>query len=465
VLELNDSDTNLGEREFNTTTRDPVGRFEAKEDGTYRVMVRDLFQRSERSPRFIYRLSVRRERPDFRLAAMAVVPKYKADAKNIDIGVPLLRRGETIPVRVMAFRRDGFAGDIQLEIENPPPGLVFEGDRIEAGRNFAFILLTATEDAPAFAGPLRLVGRAKAGDRELVREARAGTMVFTVGNTDNERPESRVARELAIAISDKESAPISIAPAEKKTWEAPANGKLQVPLAITRRGEFNANLKLKPLGPGTAEALKEFDADGKATNTTLTLDLAALKLAAGEYVFAVQTQTTGKYRNNPEAAAFAEAAAKEAEKNAADLAAAVKKAAEESDQAAKAAQAADAESKSAGENLAAAKAALEKAPEDDELKARQTAAEKVAGDALEKAKAAADAKVAAEKTKSAAEAKAREAQAKKDSSAARAKEATDKAKPRDTAILVYSTPIRVRVTPAAEQAKAGADKTDQAKSK
>jgi hypothetical protein len=468
VQELNDNDTNLGDREFNTGTRDPAARFEAKEGGTYRVMIRDLFQRAERSPRFLYRLSVRRETPDFRLAAMVVVPRLKADAKNIDIGVPLLRRGETIPIRVMAFRRDGFNGDIQLSIENPPPGLIFEGDKIEAGKSFTFILLTASEDAPPFAGALRLVGKAKVGDKELVREARGGTMVFPVGNTDNERPESRVAREFALAITDKESAPISIA-AEKKTWEAPTNGKLQVPLAITRRAEFNANLKLKPLGPGVAEALKEFDADGKATNATLTLDLAALKLAAGDYAFAVQTQTTGKYRNNPEAAAFAEAAAKEADKAAADVAAKAKKAAKEAEDATKSAQEAEAETRSAAEKLATARVALEKSPSDEKLKAELAAAEKSAAEAADKARTVADGKAGAEKNKAAAEAKAKEAQAKKESAAARAKEATDKAKPKDTTILVHSTPIRVRVTAVeqakAEASKAGQDNAEQVKSK
>ena len=464
VQELNDNDTNLGDREFNTATRDPAGRFEAKEDGVYRVMVRDLFQRAERSPRFVYRLSVRRETPDFRLAAMAIAPKLKADAKNIDIGVPLLRRGETIPVRVMAFRCDGFNGDIQLSIENPPPGLIFEGDKIDSGKTSDFILLTAAGDAPAFAGPIRLVGKAKVGDKELVREARGGTMIFPVGNTDSERSESRVAREFALAITDQESAPLSIAAAEKKTWEAPANGKLQVPLTITRRGEFNEKLKLKPLGPGVAEALKEFDADGKATNATLTLDLAALKLAAGEYDFAVQTQTTGKYRNNPEAAAFAEAAAKEADKAANELSADAKKAAEESEKAAKSAQEAEAESKSAAEKLAEARVTLEKSPADEALKTDLAAAERTATEAAEKARTAAEAKADAEKNKTASDAKAKEAQAKKESAATRAKEATEKAKPKDTTIVVHSTPIHVRIM-AAEQAKAEPAKAEQAKSK
>jgi len=67
--ELYASDANIGGPEFNTTTRDPSWRFEVKEDGIYRVRVSDLFNRYENNPRFVYRLSLRRESPDFRLVA------------------------------------------------------------------------------------------------------------------------------------------------------------------------------------------------------------------------------------------------------------------------------------------------------------------------------------------------------------------------------------------------------------
>jgi len=447
VQELYDSDVNLGEREFNTATRDPVARLEVKETGSYRLLVRDLFQRAERSPRFVYRLSVRRETPDFRLVAMAIAPRDKPDAKNINLAVPLLRRGETIPIRVMAFRRDGFNGEIQLSIDHPPPGLIFEGDRIEAGKNSDLILLTAAEDAPGFAGPIKLVGRARIGDDEVTRQARGGTLVFPVESTDNERPESRLTRDFVIAVSDKEGAPISIATAENKTWEVAANARLEMPLKITRRGDFTASLKLKPLGPGTPEALKEFEADAKATNTVFTLDFAALKLPPGTHVFALQTQTTGKYRNNPEAAAFAEAAAKEADKLAAELAKAATQASEEFAQATKAAADAEAAAKAAAQKLAAAVAALEKAPNDEQLKADRDAANKTATEAAGKSKSAAAALAVAEQARTSAEAKAKAGQARKEQAAADAKTATERAKPKDVTILVHSPPIRVHVNP------------------
>lgn len=453
VLELGDLDTNLGDREFNTASRDPAGRFEAKEAGTYRVMVRDLFQRADKSPRFLYRLSIRREAPDFRIAALNVVPKYKADAKNLDIGVPVLRRGETMALRVMAFRRDGFGGDITLALENPPQGLVLESAAIKSGKNTETIYLTASDDAPDFAGPVRLVGKGKLGEKEIVREVRGGTVVFNVGNYDAERPESRLTREFALSITSKETAPLSILPAERKTWEAPADGKLEIPLKIVRRGEFNGKLKLKPVGPGTADALKEFETDEKATNALLKLDIAALKLAAGEYQFVVQTQTAGKYRNNPEAAAFAEAALKEAEKAATELDAAAKKAKEEFEKANKAVEPAEAAAKLASEKAASVKVVLEKVPTDEKLIAEKTAAETAAKEAADKAKAATEARAAADKAKAEAEKKLKDAQARKEQATKRSKDATEKAKPRDLTVQVYSTPIAVRVTPAVEQTK------------
>lgn len=465
VQEVYDNDANLGGGEFNTASRDPIIRFEAKETGTHRVMVRDLFQHPERSARFVYRLSLRREAPDFRLVAQSLVPRYKADAKNIDLGIPLLRRGETIALRVMAFRRDGFKGAIELSLENPPPGLLFEGDRIEGGKDSDFILLTAATNAPAFAGPIKLLGKAKVGDTELVREARGGTMLFPVGNTDSERPESRLSRALTLAISDQESAPVSITSPGKKVWEVPEKGKVEIPLAITRRGEFNNAFKLKPLGPGVAEALKEFDVDAKATNVTLKLDLAALKLVPGDYSFAVQTMTAGKYRNNPEAAALAEASVKEADKLAKELAESAKAAAAEFDKSTKAATEAEAAAKAAAEKLATAKVSLEKAGTDAKLLAERDAAAQAATDATAKAKAATEGKATAEKAKVAAEGRVKEVQAKKEAATARAKAANDKAKARDVTVQVHSTPIAVKVLPApAAEAKA-AKEPEKAKTK
>ena len=62
---------------------DPLVRFVAPEDGTYRVMVRDLYGQSRGSPEYVYRLSIRRPAPDFRVLvlqeAAARIRQQRAD--------------------------------------------------------------------------------------------------------------------------------------------------------------------------------------------------------------------------------------------------------------------------------------------------------------------------------------------------------------------------------------------------
>jgi len=83
---------------------------------------------------------------------------------------------------------------------------------------------------------------------------------------------------------------------------------------------------LKATGLAALDGLKELEVDSKTNAATLEIDLAQHKLAPGFHTFYLQTQTKGKYRNNPEAAKEAAEAAQQAEKLAADLSAESKKA-------------------------------------------------------------------------------------------------------------------------------------------
>ncbi len=302
--------------------------------------------------------------------------------------------------------------------------------------------------------------------------------------------QSRLTRDFVLAVSGVETAPISIEPSESKLWETSEAGKLQIPVKLTRRADFNANLKLKAVGISALDKLKELELDGKATNATVEIDLKEHKIPTGTHSFYLQTQTPGKYRNNPEAAKAAEEALKQAEKLVADLTAAVKKAPEvkqaaikaATESAAKAKAASDAVAaaakaegeaeafvKAAAEKLSAAKTALETKPDDKDLLAAKEAAAKATEEAESKSKAALEAKVVAEKAATEAQAKAKadaetqlaaekadaEAPAKlktaeksKELAANRAKETARIAEPRDVTVTVYSVPINLKITPA-----------------
>ena len=304
IKEAYASDADPGGKKFTTLSNDPASRFEAKEDGTYRVFVRDLFGATRSNPASTYRLVIRKETPDFRLVALVEPPPSKKDDRSAAPRGLLLRSGETVAVRVLALRRDGFNGAITLSAENLPDGVKCVPTRIGEGKADGVLLLTASEKAAKNFAAIRVLGKAKAGDRELQREAFAGSVVWGVADFNIDAVPSRLAAEFCIAVDGAEAAPLRIAAAEEKVWTAKAGEKLEIPLKITRSADFKEPLKLKAAGLPAVDALKEMDADAKAATVTATLDTKALKLPAGEHTIHFTTQNKIKVRGKDAVVTF-----------------------------------------------------------------------------------------------------------------------------------------------------------------
>lgn len=296
VQEAYAADTNLGGVRFNTASNDPALRFEAKEDGTYRVKICDLFGNARVDPRNVYRLAIRKDSPDFRLMTVAEPPPEKKDDRKAEPHAALLRADGTAAIKVLAFRRDGFAGEIELHAEGLPNGVTCKPTTIAAGANEGVVLLTSCEKPERWAGSIRVIGKAKIGDKELVREARGGVVCWTVADANVEAVRTRLTRDIVLGVSAAEPAPVSVAATEDKRWEIAAGGKIDIPLKITRRGEFKEALKLKAMGAPGLEPAKEIDVAATATTATATIDLATAKIPGGEYTVHFQTQTKGKFR-------------------------------------------------------------------------------------------------------------------------------------------------------------------------
>ena len=120
---------------------------------------------------------------------------------------PLLRRGETMPIKVMAFRRDNFNGDIELKVENLPAGVTCNEAKIEKDKSSALLMLTAAENAAGWVGPVKIVGKAKIGEAEVAREARGATVNWTVTDYNIDAIQSRLTRDFVLAVSGVETAP------------------------------------------------------------------------------------------------------------------------------------------------------------------------------------------------------------------------------------------------------------------
>lgn len=307
LLELNDSDPNPGGRDFDLSSRDPAGRLAIPETGTYRVLVQNLFQSGRNAGRVPFWLELRPESPDFQLTAWPQPPPRLNDAdRQVHLWSTSLRRGETRPFRVAVTRRDGFDGEIEIAASPLPAGLTSTPARIPPGQNATSLLLTAASDTPDLAFPFEIHGTARMADRIITRRATPGTTVWHVPDWDQERAQSRPASQLWISTCAAESAPIRITPISNQPVQVTNGTRVSLAWQIHRSPTFTSSFTLKPGGHPELEKLKELTLPDHATNATLELNLAELKLPAGEHLLWLHGLATGKYRNNPEALALAE---------------------------------------------------------------------------------------------------------------------------------------------------------------
>lgn len=329
---------------YNAGSPDVNGKFEVKEDGIYRLQLRDLFGGTRSDPDNEYRLLVRKAAPDFSLAAWGVHMTLR-NGDRAALSKPMaLRAGESRVFEVVTQRRDGFDGAIELAMEGLPTGVTATGLKIGAGKSYGHLILTAANDAAAGISLASITGKAVINGQETLRPCRMATMKWPVKDAKGEIPAPRLMADVPVSVSNSEPAPLTIEPADSKIVEATVGTTVTIPLKITWRNEFTGtSLKLKAYGDGFA-GVKEIDIPMKAETTTLTLDLAALKLPAGEHALALYGTAVSKYRYNPAAVPLAEseqkkaellaqAAAEEAKKIAATDAAAAKAAAAKAQQA------------------------------------------------------------------------------------------------------------------------------------
>jgi hypothetical protein len=132
--------------------------FTAPADGDYLVRVGDA--RGQGSPQHAYRLTLHKPRPDFSVS-------YSPTS-------PTVWQGGAIPMTVTATRRDGFDGDIRIQLDELPPGFSAPVATIPAGENSTAFALFADASAKPSTKPLKLISRAMIDGKEVVREAVGG---------------------------------------------------------------------------------------------------------------------------------------------------------------------------------------------------------------------------------------------------------------------------------------------------
>jgi hypothetical protein len=281
---------------YNAGSSDFLGRLNVPEDGRYRLRLTDLFGGTRSDAGNVYRLVIRRAAPDFALVAWALHMELRNGDRNA-LSKPLsLRGGSTMALEVIALRRDGFDGEIALEMDQLPKGISARGLKIAAGQSRGLLLLTADADAPRSFANAQFVGRATIAGAEVVRPCRLASMAWPIPDSWGEIPRPRLLFDVAVSASGTEQAPLTISPLTPGPIDANGTGKISIPLKLTRRSEFSGStMQLRAMGCGFERV--------PSINVTLTddkseaqLDLAALKLPPGDHWLAFYGGAVAKYR-------------------------------------------------------------------------------------------------------------------------------------------------------------------------
>jgi len=413
--------------DFDTSTDDPSYRFVAPQDATYRIMLRDQFGDSREDARYVYRLIIRPEEPDFRLVAIPQsIRPGNPNANQSFAAAASLRRGDTTVIRVVVDRRDGFDGEIEITVEGLPPGVSSPGAVIQGDSDTTWLVLASEENAAPWSGSIRILGHARIGDQQVTRQARGGTTVWGTNNRQQELPAFRATRALLLSVTDKETLPASVQIGQQEPLETSLGGKLEVPVKVTRRGEFKDDMKL--VAEGMPNTIKPGDITVKGDTPDGKLEIAITNAQArpGSYTFYLKSDVKIKYARNPEAVARAEQAQTEIDEalNAANQQ--VQEATAARDQAVKAATEAG--------------AALQKAKQEQADAARIAELET-------QAKAADEAKAAAEQTLKDRQTVQQRADAAKKAADKQVADLKNANNPKDVTVPVVSTPIRLRILP------------------
>lgn len=187
LANLSDELENLGGYRYATNHSDPGGRFVVPGDGDFLVLVRNVIGGSDRDPRRIYRLSVRREEPDFDVAVIARRADQPA-AWNIP-------RGGREWVEVLVSRQRGMNGAIRILPEQLPPGFECPETWLGPGQDRVPLVVTASRDAPVFAGAVEIIGQSVHAGVSLSRRAQGGTMIWS----GRPQPSGRQTQEIPLA--------------------------------------------------------------------------------------------------------------------------------------------------------------------------------------------------------------------------------------------------------------------------
>jgi hypothetical protein len=294
-LAENDDGPSLGDAAMRLRQPDPRFSWTVPEDGVYRIALSD-FEGGDRPPGSTgYRLTVREQQPGFKLLTYPPFPTNNAGTSRA-YGANLLRGG-TEAIRVLAIRDEGFSGAIEVSADDLPAGVTAQPVVISAAANENTLTLVSSEDAPAWCGPISIVGHSQQ-EPQQVYPARTATVVWPASPTHNAIV-SRQTKQLFLGVNSQDTAPLLVQLGDGQVLEVKQGEKLSIPIKVTRRAGGDAACVLRPQNLPAKVTLGELTIPADKSEAVAALTVAG-DAPLGESTFWMQNETKIKWRENPQ---------------------------------------------------------------------------------------------------------------------------------------------------------------------
>ncbi|HBJ38521.1 MAG TPA: hypothetical protein DDZ51_27955 [Planctomycetaceae bacterium] len=304
VAEAPDIEYSSSARGFELDSRDAIFKFIAPRDGQFRLSLRDIFNTHEGALPHPYRLSIRRASPGFNLVVVPDQgPRNQPNPTTLSVLPATLRRGGVSSLRVFAQRQDDFAGPITITAEGLPPGVQCLGAVVGPGDYCVALPFYASEDAPAWAGLIRVIGKAMVQDEEVIQTAATGTPIWNARDPRQDNFQVRTTQGIGLSVIE-ELAPVLLEPEIDQVIEAKSNEKISVKLKVTRRHGYEAIFNIRPFVIGNSDkgSVAEQTIQPAIDSVSIELNLASYGLLPGEHCFLFHGHADRySYRKNFEA--------------------------------------------------------------------------------------------------------------------------------------------------------------------
>jgi hypothetical protein len=292
----------------NLDTTDSLLSFTADANADYRVSIFNRFAAG--GSEHLYRLAIREATPDFDLFSL-----YERPLANGRAGwpaSPILRRGGSVALRIIAPRQDGFDGEITVTATGLPQGVTAHPLKMSGHVDQGVLIFTAATNASTWAGPIKITGSAKVGDVKISRLARSTSLVWGMVFADAYRVRSKLDLETVISVCAEDTTPVTLQSKDGKTeWTVELGQSLQIPVQAANLVPRKGNLTIQPEGLfGLHRSPPTVNLASDATEGTLTIKFVKtgnFAIEPGTYQFALQGTGVAPYSYHPQAEAEARA--------------------------------------------------------------------------------------------------------------------------------------------------------------